>query len=63
MFVQHAAVPATCSCRFGRTFDYQNEAVSIARGGITDKPHGWRQKGVMLLGVEDPQQVSYTILL
>ena len=36
---------------------YRREAVSIAKGGIVEKPFGWNQAGKTLLGVEDPQQV------
>ena len=48
--------------RFGSLFDYSNEAVSIASGGIVKKPPGWKRdnrnegRGSLLLGVEDPQQ-------
>jgi hypothetical protein len=38
--------------------DYKKEAVSIQRGGIIEKPWTWNQKGQILLGVEDPQQVN-----
>jgi len=38
---------------------YHREAISIAKGGVIEKPWGWNQQGgqTLLLGVEDPQQV------